>query len=118
LQSPLVATPGEAMVAATATVDATATSAGGSFVDDEAAVGAGSSIDGSIVARGASVGAGCTVLRSVIGPGAAVGDGCVVTDAVVGDDATVGARNELLAGARVWSGATLAESAVRFSSDA
>jgi mannose-1-phosphate guanylyltransferase len=118
LQSPLVATPGEAMVAATATVDATATSAGGSFVDDEAAVGAGSRIDGSIVARGASVGAGCTVLRSVIGPGAAVGDGCVVTDAVVGDDATVGARNELLAGARVWSGATLTESAVRFSSDA
>jgi mannose-1-phosphate guanylyltransferase len=53
----------------------------------------------------------------VIGPGAVVDDGCVATDAVVGDGAHVGARNELLAGARVWTGVTLPDCAVRFSSD-
>jgi mannose-1-phosphate guanylyltransferase len=118
LDSPLVAAAREAMVAESALVDGTATVGEGSFVDDDAVVGPGSRVDGSILGRGARVGAGCTLLRSVLGPGAVLGNGCVVTDAVVGDGAVVGARNELLAGARVWSGVTLADSAVRFSSDA
>jgi mannose-1-phosphate guanylyltransferase len=117
LPSPLVTTPGEYAVAATAQVDASSVLAGGSFVDDDAVVGAGTTVDGSIVARGAHIAEGCSVLRSVIGAGAVVGAGCVVTDAVIGDGAQVGARNELLAGVRVWAGVTLPDCAVRFSTD-
>ena len=117
LASPLVARPGASVVAASAGIDASAALVGGSFVDDDATVGARTTVDGSIVGAGARLGSGCTVLRSIVGPGAVVGDGCVVTDAVVGDDALVGARNELLAGVRVWSGVTLSDGAVRFSSD-
>jgi mannose-1-phosphate guanylyltransferase len=117
LRSPLVGEVGEALLTGSADVAADATVTGGSFVDDHAVVGAGTTVDGSIVSAGARIGAGCTVLRSVIGPGAVVDDGCVATDAVVGDGAHVGARNELLAGARVWTGVTLPDCAVRFSSD-
>lgn len=74
-------------------------------------------LDGAVVFDGATIGAGTVVRRSVIGRGAVVGPGCVLVDAVVGDGATVGARCELRAGARVWTGAVLAESAVRFSPD-
>jgi mannose-1-phosphate guanylyltransferase len=74
-------------------------------------------LDGAVVFDGATVGAGTVVRRSVIGRGAVVGPGCVLVDAVIGDGATVGARCELRAGARVWTGAVLAESAVRFSAD-
>ncbi|MDP9407553.1 MAG: NDP-sugar synthase [Actinomycetota bacterium] len=74
-------------------------------------------LDGAVVFDGATIGAGTVVRRSVVGRGAVVGPGCVLVDAVVGDGATVGARCELRAGARVWTGAVLAESAVRFSPD-
>jgi mannose-1-phosphate guanylyltransferase len=117
LASPLVASPGPSLVAPTADVDGTAVVVGGAFVDDDAVVGAGTTVDGSIISAGAQVGAGCSVLRSIVGPGAVLGDGCVVADAVIGDAARVGARNELLAGARVWSGVSLPDGAVRFSSD-
>jgi mannose-1-phosphate guanylyltransferase len=118
LASPLVTAPGANAVADSAAVDASAEVVSGSFVDDEAVVGAGSTVDASIVAAGARLGAGCSVLRSIIAPGAVVGDGCVLADAVIGDGARIGARNELLAGARVWAGLTLPDVAVRFSSDA
>jgi mannose-1-phosphate guanylyltransferase len=36
----------------------------------------------------------------------------------VGDRAVIGARNELLAGARVWPDVALPDLAIRFSSDA
>jgi mannose-1-phosphate guanylyltransferase len=36
---------------------------------------------------------------------------------VIGDRARIGARVELRAGARVWPDATLADGAIRFSSD-
>jgi mannose-1-phosphate guanylyltransferase len=40
-----------------------------------------------------------------------------VKSAVIGDGARLGAGNELLGGARVFPGVTLADGAVRFSSD-
>ena len=36
---------------------------------------------------------------------------------VIGDGAVIGAHNELTAGARVWPGAQLGDTAIRFSSD-
>ena len=72
----------------------------------------------SVVFDGARVGAGAVVERSVIGADAVIGEGTVVRDAVIGDGARVGARNELINGVRVWTGAVLADCAVRFSTDA
>jgi mannose-1-phosphate guanylyltransferase len=42
-----------------------------------------------------------------------IGDGCTLEDVVVGDDAHVGAGNQLRDGARVWTGVTLPDGAVR-----
>ena len=115
--SPAVASTGDAMVAAGAQVDATASVVGGSFIGPGAAVAAGATVDGAMVLAGGRVGPGASVVRSVVGPGAAVETGSVLVDAVVGDDAVVGAGNELRAGARVWPGVRLADRAIRFSSD-
>ena len=90
---------------------------GGSVVGHGAIVEAGATVSGSILLDGCVVGPGATVIDSVVGPGARVEGGAVLSDVVVGDNAVVGARNELLAGARLWPGVVLPESSVRFSSD-
>jgi mannose-1-phosphate guanylyltransferase len=74
-------------------------------------------VHGSVLADGVVVAAGARVVGSVLGPGAVVGAGAVLDGVVVGDRAVVGARNELLAGVRVFPGVQLPDCAVRFSSD-
>lgn len=46
-----------------------------------------------------------------------MGERSRLTGAVLGDRALVGADNELVAGARVWTGAVIPDAALRFSSD-
>jgi mannose-1-phosphate guanylyltransferase len=116
--SPAVAQPGDALVAATADVHATATVHGGSAVADKATVAAGAVVDASIVMTGAVIDEDAEVVRTVIGANAVVGRGCRLVDVVVGSDAQLGARNELLQGARVWPGVSLPDVGVRFSTDA
>ena len=116
--SPVLPGPvGEYLVLAGASVDPSAVLTGGSTVGVGCVVGAGALIDGSVLLDGARIGAGAQVRSSVIGAGASVGTDAVLADAVIGDRAQIGARVELLAGARVWPDAVLADGSVRFSSD-
>ena len=115
--SALPGSTGEALVLEGAEVDDTAGLRGGTTVGAGARVEGNTLVDASVVFDGATVGEGTVVRRSVIGRDAVVGPGCVLVDAVIGDGARVGGRCELRSGARVWPGAVLAESAVRFSAD-
>ena len=72
---------------------------------------------GSVLFDDAVVAAGAVVRDSVVGRGARVGAGVSLDGVVVGDGATIEAGNELVHGARVWPGVTLAATSVRFSSD-
>jgi mannose-1-phosphate guanylyltransferase len=109
--------PGPCLILPGAEVAADATVTGGTVVGAGAIVGSTAAVAGSVLFPGAVVGAGAVVVDSVIGEGAQVGPGAHLTGVVVGDGATVGPGNELIHGARVWPGAVLGETTVRFSSD-
>lgn len=116
--SPAVPGPrGESLVLAGAQVDPTALLGGGTVVGAGARVEAGAEVTGSVLFDGAVVAAGAVVRDSVVGAGAVVGRDCALTSVVVGDGAVLGAGNELIEGARVWPQATIADTAIRFSSD-
>ncbi|KAA9158894.1 NDP-sugar synthase [Amycolatopsis acidicola] len=107
---------GEALVLDGAKVDG-ANLTGGTTIGAGAEVAAGASISGSVLFDGVSVAEDAVVEESVLGKGSKVGKGAVLRGVVLGDGATVGAGCELLNGARVWPGATLADNSIRFSSD-
>ncbi|MGH3354305.1 MAG: sugar phosphate nucleotidyltransferase, partial [Nocardioidaceae bacterium] len=109
--------PGESRVLPGAQVDPSATVRGGSTVGQGACIGAGAVVEGSVVLDGAVIGADARVRDSAVAARAEVGEHTVLVDAVLGEDASVGARCELLAGARVWSRARIADGALRFSAD-
>lgn len=90
---------------------------GGTTVGRRAYVGARARVHGSVLFDDAVVRPGAVVNASVIGRGAVVGTGTHLDGVVLGDGAVVGGGNELLSGARVFPGATIADGAVRFSSD-
>jgi len=118
LESPAVPGPcGEHIALPGSVISAEAKVSGGSVVGEGAIVEAGAAVSGSILLDGCVVGPGATVTDSVVGPGARVAGGAVLHGVIVGDRAVVGPGNELLAGARLWPGVVLPESAVRFSSD-
>jgi mannose-1-phosphate guanylyltransferase len=98
-------------------VDPSADVRGGTVVGARSVVEEGAVVDGSVVQDGAFVRAGAVVLDSVVGRGAVVGERTVLHGCVVGDGAIIGPDNELGRGVRVWTDATLAAKAVRYSSD-
>jgi mannose-1-phosphate guanylyltransferase len=109
--------PGPRMLLDGADVAQDAVVDGGSTVGRRAQVGACARVHGSVLFDEAVVRPGAVVTASVIGRGAVVGTGTHLDGVVLGDGAIVGAGNELLSGARVFPGATIADGAVRFSSD-
>ena len=109
---------GDSLVLPGASVADDAVIGGGTTIGTEAQVGPGSVVDGSVVLDGAVIGAGCRVTGSVVGRDARIGAGTVLDEAVVGDGVVVGAGNELRAGIRVWPGAVIPDTSVRFSADA
>jgi mannose-1-phosphate guanylyltransferase len=118
LRSPALPGPcGEFLALPGAIVSPEAKIAGGSALGAGVIVESGACVTGSVLFDDCVIGPGATVTDSVVGPGARVAGGAVLCDVVVGAGAVVGAGNELLAGARLWPGVTLPESAVRFSSD-
>ncbi|HVF03299.1 MAG TPA: NDP-sugar synthase [Frankiaceae bacterium] len=90
---------------------------GGTTVGRDVTVGAGAVVEGSVLFDGAVVAPRAVVTGSVLGRGASVGEGSVLDGVVVGDGARIGARNELVAGARVWPDVVLPDGAIRFSPD-
>jgi mannose-1-phosphate guanylyltransferase len=117
LPSPAVPRPGPALVLADALVAADAVLDGGSTIGAGAVVGHGAVVSGSVLLDRAWIGAGAVVRDSVVGAGARVGERTRLTGVVAGDDALIGADNELIAGARVWTGAIVPAAAIRFSAD-
>ena len=115
--SPAVAQVGDFLVLDGASVAYDAVLSAGTAIGAGAMVGPGAIVTGSVVFDGAQIGAGAVVDASVVGADAVIGEGSVVRDAVIGDGARVGARNELINGVRVWTGAVLGDCAVRFSTD-
>jgi len=116
--SPAVPSTGAALVLPGAHVDAAATVTGGSVIGRDAVVGPSAVVHGSVVFDGAEIAEGAQVTGSIVGVGAVIGAGSVIRGAVIGDGAVIGRGNELLDGVRVWPGAVLGDTAVRFSSDA
>jgi mannose-1-phosphate guanylyltransferase len=108
---------GAALVLAGAVVDASASLVGGTTVGAGCTIAADAVVDGSVLFDGARVGAGAVVRESVVGAGATIGAGASLDGVVIGDRASIGARVELRAGARIWPEMTIADGAVRFSSD-
>ena len=109
--------PGERLLLEGATVADSAEVVGGTVVGVGAHVGEGAYVDASVLHDRAVVGARARVRNSVIGVGARIGADTCLDGVVVGDGAVIGAGNELRDGARVWPGAVLGDTAVRFSSD-
>lgn len=108
---------GEALVLDDAWVAPDAVLCGGTTVGARATVAPGARVEGSLLLDGVTVGDGALVRDTVVGRSAVIGAGCVLDGVVVGHRAEVGAGNELLAGARVWSDATIPAGALRFSTD-
>ena len=78
-------------------------------------IGADTIVESAVVLNGAEVGPGCTLRYCIIGPGARVGANTVVEGGVVlGEGVTVGADNVLRAGARIFPGVELPDSAILF----
>jgi len=108
---------GEALVVDGAVVAKGAQVSGGTTLGAGAVVAEDARVEGSVLLEGARVSAGAVVRDSVVGVGAVIGAASLVEGAVVGDGAQVGARNELLAGVRIWPAAVIADGVLRFSSD-
>lgn len=91
---------------------------GGTVAGAGADIRAGAVVHGSVLFEGATIGAGAVVRDSIVGRGAIVDGGAVLDGVLVGDGVFVGSGNELARGMRVWPGARLEPTSVRFSSDA
>ena len=107
----------DALVLPATSIGRSAKLADGSVLGQGSRVGANTVILGSIVGNDCVIGNDVQIRDSIVGDRVRIGPGCVLDGAVIGDSATVGARNELLHGVRVWTGAVLADLAIRFSSD-
>ena len=109
--------PGELLVLEGAVIADSALVDGGSCIGRDARVGEAATVRGSVLMDGAVVEPGATVVDSIVGRGARIGAATCLTGAVIGDGVRVGARNEFIAGARVWPDTVVADGAIRFSAE-
>jgi len=109
---------GEFRVIGDATVASDAQLSGGTTLGHRVTVESGATVAGSVIFDDASIGSGAVVRDSIIGKGAVIAGGATLDGVVIGDEAHVGPGNELTKGLRLWPGARLEATSVRFSSDA
>ena len=109
---------GEALVDDSAGVAAGVLLLGGTAVGRGSEVGAGARIDGSVIFDGVTIEPGARVKDSIIASGVRIGANARIENCVIGEGAQIGARCELMGGMRVWSGVSIPDNGVRFSSDA
>jgi mannose-1-phosphate guanylyltransferase len=110
--------PGVCLVLGDAQVAQDAHVSGGTTVGYGSVIETGAVVDGSVVFDGAFIGVGAIVRDSIIGRNATIVGGASLEGVVIGDGAYVGPGNELTKGLRLWPGARLEATSVRFSSDA
>ena len=110
----LTARAGESLIDGTASVNATAVVGEGSYIGPGVAIGAGAVVMGSVVYRNAVIAPGARVDGSIIGANSIVGARAVIKEAVIADAVSIGSDNEILTGMRVFPGATIADTTIRF----
>lgn len=116
--SPLLAgRTGEAIIHESAIVHASATVNAGSYIGAGVVIGEGALVEASVIYDGVSIASNARIVRSIVSTNASVGAHSVITDTVVAENASLGAHNELVSGARLFPGAEVPDSAIRFSSD-
>lgn len=116
--SPLLAgRTGQSLVSQGCTVSPSAQLSGGTYLGTAVTVGPQAVVRASVVYDGAAIGAGAVVEDSIIGAGSNIGANTVLRSVVVAEGVDIGAGNELSHGARVFPGATIGDTAIRFSSD-
>ncbi len=115
--SPAVPSTGDFLALEGARIDASAHVHGGSVIGKHASIASNAIVNGSVVFDNAVIHESAHITNSIIGESAVIGAHAIIDGAVIGDGAMIGAHNELTAGARVWPGAQLGDTAIRFSSD-
>ncbi len=108
---------GEAVIHETAKVHESATVVGGTYVGANVVIAENAVVESSVIYDGVFIAADARVTRSIVSSDASVGAHSSITDTVIAENASLGAHNELNSGARVFPGAEIPDSAVRFSSD-
>ncbi len=116
--SPLLAgRTGDAVIHDSAVVHDTAIVSGGTYIGAHVVIGENAIVDASVIYDGVTIGSGARVVRSIVSTNASIGSQSSITDTVIAENASLGAHNELNFGARVFPGAEISDSAIRFSSD-
>ena len=104
-----------ALVGAGSTVAAGAIVGGRVALGPGVSVGAGAHVENSVVLEGANIGAHTRISGSIVGPRVTIGEHCHLdTGVVLGEGVALGSHNFLRAGARVYPGVQLPDSAIRF----
>jgi mannose-1-phosphate guanylyltransferase len=101
--SPLLAgRTGDSLIEPTAKVDATALITGGTYIGDNAVIGAGAVITGSVIFPEVEVGANSQVTNSIISTASRIGSDCELVDAVVAERAEISNDKKLDSGTLVF----------------
>ena len=108
---------GEAVIHESANIHPTAIVSGGTYVGANVVIGEDAIVDASVIYDGVVIGASSQIRSSIISTDVRVGASCSLNDVVIAEKASLGAHNELTSGARVFPGAEIPDSAIRFSSD-
>jgi mannose-1-phosphate guanylyltransferase len=108
---------GAALVLPGAVVEPGATICGGTAVGARCLVADGARVAGTVLFDGVTIGPGAVVTASVVGRGARIGAGARLDGVILGDGVRVAEGNELCHGLRLWPGADLGPTTIRFSTD-
>jgi len=101
--SPLLAgRTGDSLIEPTAKVDATALITGGTYIGDNAVIGAGAVITGSVIFPEVEIGANSQVTNSIISTASRIGSDCELVDAVVAERAEISNDKKLDSGTLVF----------------
>jgi mannose-1-phosphate guanylyltransferase len=103
----LVGRTGEALIEASAKVDASASVTGGTYVGHNAVIGAGAVIAGSVIFAEAEVGSGTQITNSIVSTAASIGSNCQIIDTVIAERAVISDGKNLESGTLVFPDETV-----------
>lgn len=98
---------GEALIEASAQVDSSASIIGGTYVGQNAVIGAGAVITGSVIFADVEVGSGAHISNSIVSTSARIGIDCQIADTVIAERAVIGDDNNLKPGTLVFPDETV-----------
>ena len=90
---------------------------GGTYIGENAQVGANCKIYGSVIFPDVRISDGAFIENSIISRGCVIGSNTTIRDSVIAENAEIGKENELLNGLRIFPSSIISDGAIRFSSD-